>query len=301
MIRFGDITIERVLEFEGPGLDPFFILPDLSAPLLDEHRNWLEPYLLDTATGKFRSAFHSFVIRTGRSITVVDTCGGNDKNRPNRPRYHMKKHPYLERLAAIGVRPEDVDFVLCTHMHGDHVGQNTRLVDGRWQPTFPKAKYLFSHVEWAYWSDAANRRRYNEDGYFEDSIQPIIDAGLVQLIEDGWEIDKGISVIQSPGHTPGHMCVLIRDGEREVAMMSGDMMHNALQVTAPELNSRYCCDPDLARTTRRTFLDRWHHHNTLVMPAHFPTPTSGWIVRETPQTLRFRFSSAFPTERGIGT
>ena len=130
MIRYGELSVERVLEFDGPGLDPFFLLPDLSPELLAEHRHWLEPHLLDPASGKLMSSFHSFVIRTPRTITVVDTCGGNDKHRPNRPRYHMKKHPYLERLAAIGVEPEDVDCVLCTHMHGDHVGQNTRLVEG---------------------------------------------------------------------------------------------------------------------------------------------------------------------------
>ena len=294
MIKFGNIVIERVLEFEGPGLDPFYILPDLTSQQLEQHRSWLEPYLLDKATGKFRSAFHSFVIRTGRTTTVVDTCGGNDKHRPNRPRYHMKKHPYLERLGDIGVRPEDVNFVMCTHMHGDHVGQNTRLVNGRWVPTFPNAKYLFSQVEWQYWSDAANRRQYNEDGYFEDSIQPIIDAGLVQLIDEDWVVDKGVSVVQSPGHTPGHLCVLIRQGDREVAMMSGDLMHNALQVNLPHLNSRYCCHPTEARATRRAFLDRWHHHGTLVMPAHFPTPTTGWVVRNSTDAYRFDFSMPLP-------
>jgi glyoxylase-like metal-dependent hydrolase (beta-lactamase superfamily II) len=295
VISYGEITIERVLEFDGPGLDPFFLLPGLSPGILEEHRHWLEPYLLDRASGKLMSSFHSFVIRTPRTITVVDTCGGNDKHRPNRPRYHMKKHPYLERLAAIGVRPEDVDYVLCTHMHGDHVGQNTRLVDSRWVPTFPKAKYLISRVEWEYWVDTANRRRYNEDPFFEDSIQPIVDAGLVQFIEDGFTVDEGISVVQSAGHTPGHLCVQIAHRRREVAMMSGDLMHNALQVAVPSLNSCFCGDAAMARTTRKAFLERWHDNGTLVLPAHFPNPTAGQVMRQADGQFRFRFDGPFPT------
>jgi glyoxylase-like metal-dependent hydrolase (beta-lactamase superfamily II) len=296
MIRYGDMTIERVLEFEGPGLDPFFLLPDLSPEVLAEHTHWLQPYLQEPSSGKLRSAFHSFVIRTPRTITVVDTCGGNDKHRPNRPRYHMKKHPYLERLAAIGVRPEDVDYVMCTHMHGDHVGQNTRLVDGRWVPTFPKAKYLISRIEWAYWADAANRRLYNEDPFFEDSIQPIVDAGLVQLIDDGFAIDQGVTAVQSAGHTPGHLCVQVTHEGREVAMMSGDLMHNALQVSVPQLNSRFCVDAQGARATRAAFIERWQDNGTLVLPAHFPTPTAGHVLRVPGGGFRYAFEGSFPKD-----
>lgn len=297
MIAWGEVSVERVLEFDGPGLDPFFLLPELTQGVLDEHRHWLEPYLLDPASGKLRSSFHSFVIRTPRSVTVVDTCGGNDKQRPNRPRYHMKKHPYLERLAAIGVRPQDVNYVLCTHLHGDHVGQNTRLVDGRWVPTFPNAKYLISRVEWNYWVDAANRRKYNEDLFFEDSVQPILDAGLVQFIDDGFSVDRGISAVQTPGHTPGHLCVRIEHEEREVAMMSGDLMHNALQVSVPALNSCFCVDAAQSRATRHLFLEHCHDNATLVLPAHFPTPTAGRVMR-TGGRFHFGFDAPFPTLRG---
>jgi glyoxylase-like metal-dependent hydrolase (beta-lactamase superfamily II) len=294
VIRYGELTIERVLEFEGPGLDAFFLLPELTPAQLDEHRAWLEPYLLDGATRRLRSSFHSFVIRTPRTTTVVDTCGGNDKHRPNRPRYHMQKHPYLERLADIGVRPEDVDYVLCTHLHGDHVGQNTRLVDGRWVPTFPRAKYLVSSIEWNYWSDAANRRLYNEDPFFEDSVQPIRDAGLVQLVDDGFAVDRGVTAVQSAGHTPGHLCVQITHEGREVAMMSGDLMHNALQVALPEVNSRFCVDPSTSRATRKAFLERWHDNGTLVLPAHFPNPTAGVVVRQAGSGFHYQFKGPFP-------
>ncbi len=289
---FGETVIERVLEMDGPGLEPFKLLPELSQHILEEHRHWLEPHLLDPVSGRFVSSFHSFVLRTPRTITVVDTCAGNDKDRPNRPRYHMKGRPYLQRLAAIGVRPEDVNYVLCTHLHTDHVGWNTRLVNGRWVPTFPNATYLTSRPELDYWSDAANRRVHNEDLYYEDSILPVLESGQVVFVEDGFTIDKGVTVVASPGHTPGHVCVRVVNGNED-AVMSGDILHNALQVVMPSLNSFSCVDAELARKTRREFVERCFENGTLVMPAHFPKPTAGRIVRSSGAGFRFRFDGPF--------
>ena len=289
---YGETVIERVLEFDGPGLDPYVLMPDLTPEILEEHRHWLEPDLLDKATGRLVSSFQSFIIRTRRTITVVDTCGGNDKHRPNRPRYHMARHPYLERLAAIGVRPQDVDCVLCTHMHADHVGWNTRLFEGRWVPTFPKAKYLISRIEWDYWIEAANRRAYNEDLYFEDSILPVLESGQIVFIDDGFAVDKGVSVEATPGHTPGHLCVRIVHGMQE-AVMSGDLMHNALQVAVPSLNSCFCVNGELSRQTRRQFLERCFDGGSLVMPAHFPAPSAGRVVRSGKGHFGFAFEASF--------
>src|SRR5262245_46644261 len=134
-----------------------FLLPDATDEIVHRHRNWLEPYFLDPRTGHLVMSWHTFVIRTPRATILVDTCGGNDKPRPQKERYHLKNRPYLEDLAAAGVRPDEVDFVMCTHLHVDHVGWNTRLIDGRWVPTFPNAKYLFSRIEWEFW-----RERYRE-------------------------------------------------------------------------------------------------------------------------------------------
>lgn len=289
---FGETVIERVLEFDGPGLNPFVLLPDLTHETLEAHRHWLEPHLLDPASGRLVSSFHSFVVRTPRMLAIVDTCGGNDKPRPNRPRYHMKNHPYLERLAAIGVRPEDVNYVLCTHLHGDHVGWNTRLVDGRWVPTFPNARYLTSRIEWTYWNNIAHRRAYNEDSYYEDSILPVLETGQMDFIEDDFALDRGVTVIAMPGHTPGHVCVRVA-GEKAGAVMSGDLMHNALQVAVPDLNSCFCVDAELARSTRRTFLENCAESGTLVMPAHFPQPTAGRVVRAGAAGFRFNFDGPF--------
>ncbi|HTU01469.1 MAG TPA: MBL fold metallo-hydrolase, partial [Candidatus Sulfotelmatobacter sp.] len=151
--QFGNVRVDRVLEFERPVLPPAHLFPTSTPEAIDRHRGWLEPRLLDPQSGLLAGAFHSFVIRSEGRTILVDTCSGNDKPRPQKLRYHLNRWPYLERLAAAGVTPAEVHFVVCTHLHVDHVGWNTRLVDGRWVPTFPNAKYLFARSEWEYWSE----------------------------------------------------------------------------------------------------------------------------------------------------
>jgi glyoxylase-like metal-dependent hydrolase (beta-lactamase superfamily II) len=163
--RLGDIEITRVLEFEAALFEPTIIHPDVTAEIIERHRGWLEPTLLDQASGLMVFAFHSTVIRTPRATIVVDTCSGNDKERPHKQRYHRKNWPYLANLAAAGFAPGDIDYVLCTHLHADYVGWNTRLIDGRWVPTFPNARYLFARQEWEHWERAELRARYTTDPY----------------------------------------------------------------------------------------------------------------------------------------
>jgi glyoxylase-like metal-dependent hydrolase (beta-lactamase superfamily II) len=277
--RFGDIGIDRVVEFQEPVFPPSAMFPGATPAAIDGHRGWLEPGLLDPATGLLVLSFHTFVIRTPRRTIVVDTCGGNDKPRPGRPRYHQKRRPYLERLAAVGVTPEDVDVVVCTHLHIDHVGWNTRLVDGRWVPTFLRARYLFVRREWEFWREEYKTERFTGDPYHEDSIVPIFDAGLADLVEPDERIDDGVWLEPTPGHTPGHVCVHVAGGGRE-AVMSGDLMHHPVQCAEPDWSSCFCVDPEHSRRTRRAFLERYTDTDTLVMPAHFPAPTVGRIVRD---------------------
>ncbi len=283
----GDIAIDRVLEFEGPSLDPFELFPDCTPEAIDGHRHWLEPSLLDPKTGLLILSFHSFVIRTLRHTILVDTCGGNDKSRPQRARYHMKQWPYLENLAAAGVTPEDVDFVFCTHLHVDHVGWNTRLRDGRWVPTFPNARYLFGRREWEYWEGRFRDPEDDEHLHYQDSISPVIAAGQADFVDDGFELDEVMRLEPSPGHTPGHVCAHLSSGGSEI-VMSGDLMHHAIQCAEPDWSSCFCADSDLARATRRAFLNRYCDTDTLVFPAHFPSPTAGRIVRDG-DTWRFKF------------
>src|SRR6266849_3949701 len=162
----GEVEITRVLEFAAALFKPAVIQPEASPEIIARHRTWLEPTLMDPAGGLLVFAFHSTVIRTPRATILVDTCSGNDKERPHKLRYHRKNWPYLANLAAAGFMPEDIDYVLCTHLHVDHVGWNTRLVGGRWVPTFPRAKYLFPGEEWEFW-------RHEKDACIADSVVPV--------------------------------------------------------------------------------------------------------------------------------
>ena len=285
--RVGEIEIIRVLEFEAALFEPNGLHPEASPEIIAQHRPWLEPTLMDPASGLLFFAFHSTVIKTPRATILVDTCSGNDKERPHKPRYHRKNWPYLANLSAAGFAPENIDYVLCTHLHVDHVGWNTRLLGGRWVPTFPNARYLFARAEWEHWRVAELRARYTTDPYYEDSLLPVMDSGQAELVAADYAVDDNVWIESWPGHTPGHVCVVIRSQGASV-VLSGDIMHTALQCAEPRLNSCFCVDAEMARTTRQRFLETFADSPVMVIPAHFPTPTAGW-VRSHHGSFRFHF------------
>ncbi|HUT49741.1 MAG TPA: MBL fold metallo-hydrolase [Alphaproteobacteria bacterium] len=287
---FNDVAVERVLEFEMPLIAPEILLPDATPEAIAADLDWLTPQLLDPATGHLVMAFHSLVVKTERHTIVVDTCGGNDKPRPGKPRYDRKHWPYLDALAKAGVQPEAVDYVLCTHLHVDHVGWNTRLENGRWVPTFPNAKYLFGRTEYDFWQAEWRAPDFPDDPFGEDSVLPVIEAGLAQFIEDDFAFDDAVTLEPTPGHTPGHLCLHVGGGNKGGgdAVLSGDLMHHALQCAHPDWNSIFCVDPAQSRATRRRFLERYADTGTLIMPAHFPTPTAG-RVESAKDGFRFAF------------
>jgi len=287
-----EVEIARVLEFEMPLIAPEVLLPDATPEAIAPHLDWLTPHLLDPATGHLVMAFHSLVVRTPRHTIVVDTCGGNDKPRPGKPRYDMKSWPYLDRLAAAGVGPEAVDYVMCTHLHVDHVGWNTRLENGRWVPTFPNAKYLFGRAEYDFWEAEWRDPGFPDDPYGDDSVLPVVEAGLAEFIEDDFAFEDAVTLEPTPGHTPGHLCLHIAgtNGGGD-AVLSGDLMHHALQCAHPDWNSVFCVDAERSRATRRRFLERYADTGTLVMPAHFPTPTAGRVESANGDGFRFAFAN----------
>jgi glyoxylase-like metal-dependent hydrolase (beta-lactamase superfamily II) len=287
--RVGEVEISRVPEFEVPMFEPAFIYPDLPRERLDAHRAWLEPRLLDPATGRLVIAIQAYVVRTRRRTILVDACSGNDKNRPDRPLFHLQQRPWLERLASAGFRPEDIDFVLCTHLHIDHVGWNTRLVRGRWVPTFPRARYLITRTEWEHWQDESHRAAYASDDHIKDSVVPIIEHGQAEFVAMDYAFDDEAWLEPTPGHTPGHVALRIRSGGQEAAL-SGDLMHTALQCAEPQVSSCFCVDKALSAKTRRLFLERCAERRALVLPAHFPSPSGGRVVPEG-QSFRFRFEA----------
>ena len=283
----GGVRVDRVLENEAPLLAPDILFPDFDPEVLDAHRDWLESNLLQPGTNLLILAFNSYVIRTKHHVILVDTCTGNDKERPHKPRYHMKNWPFLERLAAVGLSPADIDFVMCTHLHVDHVGWNTRLINGRWVPTFPNARYLFIKDEFDHWQNDEKRALYTTDPYFEDSLLPVIEAGQADFVDMDYAFDDAAWLDPTPGHTPGHVCVHVK-GTHSEAVMSGDLMHHAFQCTMPAWNSCFCVDPTASREMRRAFLDRHADSDTLIKPAHFPTPSVGRIRRDG-DAFRFAF------------
>lgn len=276
MFTLGDTTITRVEEQLGAGYLPEFLFPDWDPAVLDEHR-WMIPDCFDIEQGRFIASIHSWVVRTPHHTILIDTCSGNDKERPLLERFHRRSHPYLARLAAAGVRPEEVDYVLCTHLHADHCGWNTQLLDGRWVPTFPNARYVFSRAERDFWDGPGSREGFNEN-VFEDSVQPILEAGLEQLIDGEGQLGDNLHFKSTPGHSVGHLAIRLLAAERE-ALFSGDIMHQPIQVYRPEWNSRFCEDAEEARRSRRWVLEHCEDTGALLLPAHFAGSFAGHVSR----------------------
>jgi len=281
-LRLGEATVDRAVEAEGPSFFPEFLLPDWTEEAFERERDWLLPHHRHAKSGRLLMSVHAYVIRTGRHVVLVDTCVGNDKARPSTKPWDRMQTPWLAELGRLGVAPEQVTHVLCTHLHVDHVGWNTRLLDGRWVPTFPNAEYLFHKVEYAHFeaegAESEEGRSGSGDGCFEDSVLPVMAAGKARLV-DGWhEIDDALALEPSPGHTPGHVCLNLRSGAAR-ACFTGDMMHHPIQVARPEWNSRFCWNPAQSAATRRRFVERFAETGETVLAAHFAAPTAGRVAR----------------------
>ncbi|WP_410586666.1 MBL fold metallo-hydrolase [Amycolatopsis sp. lyj-23] len=271
-ITLGDVTVTRVKEYYGSvELTPSRFFPDSPAGSWDEHRGWLAPDFWDPETDECRSAIQSWLLRSDGRTILVDTGVGNHKDRPYAPVWSRRDTGYLDNLAAAGVRPEDVDVVVNTHLHVDHVGWNTRLAGRDWVPTFPNATYLMTRRDFEFW-DPANEHepvlgRGNQN-VFEDSVTPVHRAGLTHLWEGSYRIDRNLRLDLAPGHTPGSS-VLRLDSGGDRALFVGDLVHAPLQIAEPETNSCFCEDPAEARATRHRLLGEAAESNALVFPAHF--------------------------------
>ena len=275
-LGIGDIGVARVVESEGPFASLDFLLPDFRKELLLEHA-WLKPPYVD-AQDRALMSFHSYVLRTPRHIILVDGCVGNGKERPARPMWHRQELPYLERLAAAGVQPEQVSFVFCTHLHADHVGWNTRLRDGRWIPTFPNAKYIFARREYEHWEARVRAGETPNHGSFADSVLPVVEAKQARLVESDHEIEDGIYLEEAYGHTPG-TCLLHAESRGCHGVFTGDVMHTPVQLADPSLSSRFCSDPAQSAATRRALCERYAETDSMLFTGHFPAPSATRIRR----------------------
>ena len=280
MLKIGDAFVFQVEESVQPSFVPRMLFPDCTDEALQAHMHWLAPLHFDPSAGRFRTSVRTFIIKTGRHTVLVDTCGGNHKHRPYFPRFHQQQLPWLDRLEQLGVAPEQVDFVMCTHLHADHVGWNTVLRDGRWTPTFPNAKYIVHRNELDRWNPAHAAYRFSPHNEFtwEDSVLPVVEAGQAIAVDDGYTLDDILTVEPMPGHTLAHVAVRLRSRDRN-AIFSGDVMHVPLQVYHPLWGTSLDDDPSLGVRSRLQLLEQCAETRTLVLPTHFVPPTGCFIAR----------------------
>ncbi len=270
-VSIGNISINRVEEMIWT-ISPRFLFPDMTYDDLEPYRDWLVPHFCAEDL-KLCLSIHTFVVRTPHHTILVDTCIGNDRQR-DVPLWTNMQTDYPERLRQAGVNLEEVDFVFCTHMHVDHVGWNTHLKDGKWVPTFPNAKYLFHQTEWEHWKASTEA---NQAQVMSDSVLPIIDAGLAQMVSSDFAIEDGIRLEPTPGHTPGH-CSVHLNANGEDAIITGDMIHHPWQIAEPHRTSRACTNPAQAVQTRTEFVNQYADTSTLILGTHFAPPTALHIV-----------------------
>jgi glyoxylase-like metal-dependent hydrolase (beta-lactamase superfamily II) len=274
--RVGDVDIARIVEVYGFEDDISMLLPEATPQYLQQF-GWLLPHFA-TSDGRMIISFQCFVLRSKGRTAMIDTCIGNDRKREFDVFCNMQ-NTFLEDLRTAGFPAEQVTDVLCTHLHFDHVGWNTRLVDGNWVPTFPQARYLFGRREWQHWTHLRDTGGYHHMDHLQDSIDPILAAELAEFIDADFRLTDEVSLIATPGHTPGHVSVLIESrGER--AVITGDLMHSPVQIAIPATEARFDMDKPQAARTRCEFVQRFSNTGTLIIGSHFPEPTAGLIVAD---------------------
>ena len=272
--RIGAVTVTKIVELEVTGGSRFLLPQATYEEILPIE--WLQPDFADER-GRLKMSIHALVVETPGRRIIVDTCLGNDKENRRIPTWNQTQTSFLADLAAAGYARETIDTVVCTHLHVDHVGWNTMLVDGHWVPTFPKARYLMGRVEYRHWT--TQREREDMAVVLADSVAPVWAAGLVDLVETDHRICDEISLVPTPGHTPGHVSLRIASMGEE-ALITGDFMHHPCQIAHPAWSSTADGDPIEARLTRERMLTRLADAPILVIGTHFAGRTAGHIVRD---------------------
>lgn len=282
-ISLGSLTVDRVVECGRYRFAPDALFPSLTRDHVRQSADWLDARLIDRGTGDLFLSFHSYVIRVNGRVILVDTCSGNHKDRPALPAHHQLNTRYLENLVASGVRPEEVDVVLCTHLHPDHTGWNTQRADGRWVPTFPNARYLMSAIDFAHFEEFYSRRPTDPVAAdvarsFEDSVLPIAEAGQADLVSLDHrvhdELAAGVWFESAAGHSPGQVIIHAKSAEHH-AVFSADVMHHPVQLQNLSMPMGGDADPLAAAATRHRLVQAYVDTGTLILPAHFPDPCIG--------------------------
>jgi len=276
-ITLRDLSIRRIIEQEMPLFDIHGFFPTLTQETYAEHKSWLQPRFV-SPDDKLVLCIQSYLVRTKHHNILVDSCVGNHKERPTRPFWHkMKSDQYERNLAAAGVAVDDIDFVMCTHLHTDHVGWNTRLENGRWVPTFPKAKYVFAERELAHWTE---RHQKDPSAYpwVTDSVLPIVEARRTEIVKSNHTLNDLVQLVPAPGHSFDQFSVLVGKSGSD-ALITGDMIHSPIQARYPEMGMMSDWDSKQAGQSRRGLLERFCDTSTIWCTAHFPSPSTGLIKR----------------------
>lgn len=281
IFKIGDATITRVEETNMPVYPMRQIFPDCSDEEIAKHKAWLAPHHYEAETGRIKLAVHSWLLQVGGKKILIDCCCGNNKFKKDRPFWTNLNEPWLERLAAAGARPDEIDVVMCTHLHHDHVGWNTIQRDGKWVPTFPNARYVFSKPDVDYFGkiDADPKQEPAELGTFRECVIPILDAGKADLVSGGaHRLNDFIEIAPAPGHSPGHVVFKLESkGQRGV--FTGDVLHHLLQVHHPDWNFPKNSDAAEAKVSRRRVLDDLAATGALMLPGHIGLPFAGRIEK----------------------
>ena len=270
-MQLGEITVHRIVEHEVPVYLPTDMFDDAIPEAVEPYRDWLVPKALCPRTGCLVMPVVSYLVRTRHHRILIDTCVGCDKTYAEPPAWHQRENErWLAGLAAAGAHPDEIDFVFCTHLHSDHCGWNTRLVNGRWKPTFRNAKYVFSREEYAA-TEAEGHQ------LFLDNVLPVMEARQAVLVDMDYALDDELWLEPTTGHTAGHVAVHLRSGPHRAAMC-GDLIHSPLQLVEPDWSCNSDFDLVLAATTRKKFLRTHCDTETLILTSHFPSPSVGHIV-----------------------
>jgi glyoxylase-like metal-dependent hydrolase (beta-lactamase superfamily II) len=288
-----DLVIHRLVEDDTSYMTVEEFLPDLSRQTVLEEAEWLAREGLDPKSGIVYRSYHSYVVETPLHRVLVDTCIGNRKTLAHRAEWNDKRDTrWLEEFEATGLKFEDIDYVLCTHLHLDHVGWNTRLDRGRWVPTFPNARHLVVSTEYdsaRKWPDKHPDNPSAEvfRASFMESVAPIVDSGQVDLVPPDFALGEYFRFMPTPGHTAGHSAISAGKG-RDSAVFTGDLFHSPIQTVFPDTLMPFDDAKEQAATTRRSFLEHFSGTNTLLCTAHFPAPSVG-RVHPSGDGYRFEF------------
>ena len=271
MLQIGDITIQRIVEHDVPVYLPTDMFDEATPDAIESYRDWLEPQALCPRTGCLVMPVLSYLVRTRQHTILIDTCVGCNKTYAEPTEWHQRSNEaWLTKLVEAGVHPEAIDYVFCTHLHSDHCGWNTRMIDGRWVPTFPNAKYVLAR-------DECNAMQEEMSDIFVDNVQPILEAKQAVLVDLDYALDDEIWLEPTVGHTVGHVAIHLQS-QKHRAAMCGDLIHSPLQLVEPDWSCNSDYDIAASANTRKRFLNAHCDSDTVILTAHFPLPSMGHIV-----------------------